>query len=407
MTVHHLLDEPSDDEYEASEPEEDATGGAEAPRSSAGRHSGVLPAASEVHANSPPSYSEMFRFEVSDEEESDSDVDANDSAYLNSTGHDLDFSDSESEGSERSDASTCGDVQGVDAGDGFDVIITQPALQDVDDDFFPSEEDRDDDHIDSHSLGHVHASSGLRRWARNGTVHEIDWALVKLKEDRLQPYNLVQGGKRFASNSHLNYCPNLLEPVCRQGYAVEEDEYPVKIANSDELGNLHVHSFGRTTGLRAGIVGPAMSAVRVKMRRTFSRSWHVLGEFGFGGDSGAWVMDDRSRVCGHVLARCERFHIAYICPMDVLLEDMKRTLRVKDITLPGAQDVPSPVEQQQPHSPVDRALLSRMGSIALSDIRSIGAGEHQVPPPRRMVAMNDSPTRMEMVGAAAPVYDYA
>jgi hypothetical protein len=56
-----------------------------------------------------------------------------------------------------------------------------------------------------------------------------------------------------------------------------------------------------------------------------------------GGDSGAWVIDnDSGNVCGHVLAWCERWKIAYICPADVILEDMQRTLGANRICLPGS-----------------------------------------------------------------------
>ena len=55
------------------------------------------------------------------------------------------------------------------------------------------------------------------------------------------------------------------------------------------------------------------------------------------GDSGAWVIDnDEGRVCGHVLAWCSRNKWAYICPMEILFEDMKRTLPARTIELPGA-----------------------------------------------------------------------
>jgi hypothetical protein len=51
-------------------------------------------------------------------------------------------------------------------------------------------------------------------------------------------------------------------------------------------------------------------------------------------------------VCGHVLAWCDRLHTAYICPAEVLMEDMKRTLGANRICLPGAftsdEKVPQP-----------------------------------------------------------------
>jgi len=134
--------------------------------------------------------------------------------------------------------------------------------------------------------------------------------------------------------------PKLVEPVCRgTGYKPDDDEFPVRIAKTEELKNLRVHCFGRTSGLQGGIIGPVMSSVRIYRRRTFSRSWTVLGNFGVGGDSGAWVIDnEHGRVCGHVLAWCERNAIAYICPMEVLLEDIKRTLQASNICLPGDED---------------------------------------------------------------------
>jgi hypothetical protein len=58
-----------------------------------------------------------------------------------------------------------------------------------------------------------------------------------------------------------------------------------------------------------------------------------------GGDSGAWVIENGThRVVGHVLAWCAHNRIAYICPMQVLLEDIRRTLGAKRIFLPGSAE---------------------------------------------------------------------
>lgn len=55
------------------------------------------------------------------------------------------------------------------------------------------------------------------------------------------------------------------------------------------------------------------------------------------GDSGAWVFEaSTGRVCGHVLAWSERSRTAYIAPMQVLLEDISRTLGACAVTLPGS-----------------------------------------------------------------------
>lgn len=67
----------------------------------------------------------------------------------------------------------------------------------------------------------------------------------------------------------------------------------------------------------------------------------MLTTFAVGGDSGAWVMDNASgRVCAHVLAWSARNSIAYIAPMEVLLDDMAHTLGAK-VALPDAQQLAS------------------------------------------------------------------
>jgi len=82
-----------------------------------------------------------------------------------------------------------------------------------------------------------------------------------------------------------------------------------------------------------------MSSVRIYRRKSFSRSWNVIGGFGRGGDSGAWVIQNNThRVVGHVLAWCQHNRIAYICPMQVLLEDIRRVLGAKTIFLPGSAE---------------------------------------------------------------------
>jgi hypothetical protein len=220
----------------------------------------------------------MFPLEISDDDdevESDDEVEPSDYGYS-----------SEDEPSLASDitdeSGTQGDTNGVVAGSRSDILITQPALDDVDEDFFPCIEDRDEDHLDSHTLGHVYASSGIRRWNRRGIVHEIDWALLRLDDDRMQPCNLIQGGKRYCTSDidKEELATKLVQPVCRGEYAPDEDEFPNEVARAEDIGNLPVHCFGRTSGLQGGVVGPAMSSVRIYKRRSFSRSWYVIGDFG-------------------------------------------------------------------------------------------------------------------------------
>ncbi|PVI01540.1 hypothetical protein DM02DRAFT_591029 [Periconia macrospinosa] len=344
MSVHHLLDAPSEDESDAGDE-------SPAPALSSARNTnnpwlagmGAQPGV-QIASNSPMP---LWDLEISDDEAFKSD-DGYDSFNLSS---DSEFdSDEESDDGEDdladsySSRATAGDIDGVEVGEGEEIRITQPAIDDVDDDFFPSEEDKDDDHLSSHELGHVHASSGIRRWKKDGIVHEIDWALLKISEERLQPYNLVQGGRRFCINRQIEHdqreiSTKLEHPVSRRHYKPDEDEYPNGVVRANSLGGLNVHCFGRTTGLQGGMVGPAMSSVRIYRRKSFARSWHVAGGFGVGGDSGAWVVQNGTHhVVGHVLAWCERNKIAYICPMEVLFEDIKRTLGAKRIYLPGSAE---------------------------------------------------------------------
>jgi len=61
-----------------------------------------------------------------------------------------------------------------------------------------------------------------------------------------------------------------------------------------------------------------------------------------GGDSGAWVFDSATgHVCGHVLAYSSASSVAYIAPMEVLLDDMAATLSAT-ITLPLPESTPLP-----------------------------------------------------------------
>ncbi|KAF2758853.1 hypothetical protein EJ05DRAFT_463504 [Pseudovirgaria hyperparasitica] len=367
MTVHHLLDPQSDDDESDSDDEispEDIT------RSSARSTSDpcLIQMGLQPQLNVPDA---LDPFDISDEDYSEDDL------GYDSVGSDMSDDETDVESDQLSSASTQGDVEGYDVGDGDELYITQPAFQDVDEDFFPNDEDAPEDHLDSFTLGHVHASSGVRRWTQNGIVHEIDWALLKLKDDRLQPFNLVQGGGRYYTKRDTKGGPQLRDPVCRRNFTPEEDEYPSEVAGSKDIGGLNVHCFGRTSGLKGGVTGYVMSSVRVYQRRSFSKSWSVVGgEFGEGGDSGAWVIDNESgRVCGHVLAYCERNRIAYICPMEVLLADMKRTLGATSIRLPGM------VESILSTSPTEKEIgikipqQSERTSYGLPDLHNLSLGE--------------------------------
>lgn len=75
--------------------------------------------------------------------------------------------------------------------------------------------------------------------------------------------------------------------------------------------------------------------------------WRVKGNFGVGGDSGAWVIDNATGgVCGHVTAYSELWEYATIAPMEVLLRDMEDTLGAS-VSLPDSDDAAIMSFQQQ------------------------------------------------------------
>ncbi|KAL6711650.1 hypothetical protein ACN47E_004584 [Coniothyrium glycines] len=407
MSVHHLLDAPSDDESEAGDDFDNQY------------PSNVVPSSASANNNDPwlagmgsqpglhlesEEPAGMWDLELSDDEDVKSEDDADSYGFSDSEFNSDVESDQEDLADSMTSHATTGDISGIEPGEGEEIKITQPAIDDVDDDFFPNEEDRAEDHLSSHELGHVHASSGIRRWKRDGILHEIDWALLKLNRDRLQPYNICQGGRRFCFGppkpDQKQIAAKLEQPVDRRHYTQDEDEYPNGVASADSLGGLNVHCFGRTTGLQGGMISSTMSAVRIYRRKTFSRSWSVAGGFGVGGDSGAWIVQNGThKVVGHVLAWCQRNHIAYLCPMEVLLEDIKRKLRAKHVFFPGSAEH----MRFANNDPLDdiEARVQGLGIVdSAVDVRSIlgSAPPRQTsiwPPPSSSSSSSDERIRVE------------
>lgn len=209
-----------------------------------------------------------------------------------------------------------GDIEGIPQGCGEGYAVTQPALDDVEDEFLPEEDNRDEDHLDSFKLGEIYASSGIRRRIEQGVTHEIDWAVFEFQEDRLPARNNIKDGDKF----------------CKA-----QSPYPVKIAPWSRLHDLEVHCMARTTGLQTGRILPGMSIVKIFGRQTPSQSYQVSGRLGIPGDSGAWLIDnEEGRACGHVLAWSSRKKVAYICPMEILLSDIAETLGATTVCFPNA-----------------------------------------------------------------------
>ncbi|KAI1275091.1 hypothetical protein F5Y07DRAFT_390123 [Xylaria sp. FL0933] len=325
MTVHHMLDDPdrplqASDEFEGLS---DAATRAIAPpfRSSASARDMSYLTEGETSSES----SDDFACEFSDTESEYSVTDIT--------------SDEEDEDEDEDEEfNQPGDIPGIEPGCGHGYIVTQPALDDVPDGFYPSRETENEDHIDTYTVGEVYASSGIRRRTENNLVHEIDWALFEFQDDRLPEKNLFppvsSGDHRFVNLDHLQ---------------------PVEVAPVKSLPGLDVQCLARTSGSQAGRILPALTTVKIYGRASPSHSYQVSGRIpgvskptrppnqtgrgvslGIPGDSGAWIVDRLyGRLCGHILAWSDRKQVAYICPMDVLLLDIAETLQATDVRLPN------------------------------------------------------------------------
>ena len=221
---------------------------------------------SSASSHSSLSCKPLYPFGIS-ADESDADLDSveDDEFWLSPEFEDQQFAVDEADDGE--DGPELGDTIGVLVGSGDNLVVTQPAIDDVDQGFFPSDNDRDEEHLCSHTLGHVHASSGIRRSRRDDLIHEIDWALIKINEQRSQPCNLVQGGGRFCKSASGHKSVSL-------------DSHPCRVMKASELGGRQVHASGRTSGLQTGTILPAMRMVRMPGRSFASHSWQVRGDFG-------------------------------------------------------------------------------------------------------------------------------
>lgn len=324
MTVHHMLDDPDAEEGvtpapKGSEPIQRSTAGSkDAAHDLAAWYAQQYPDdPSPTSGNSSDSEDFVAEFSEAESEETESAVTS-------------EYDESDEEGEQ--EFSQPGDIPGVEPGCGEDYVISQPALDDVEEGFYASPETQDEEHLDTFSLGEVFASSGIRR--RNderGLIHEIDWALFEFKDDRLPDENCM---------------PRALDPA-------ERPIYPSSVLPATALPNLEVQCVGRTSGLQAGIIMPALTSVKIYGRTSPSHTYQVTGSsneksssdkprraLGLPGDSGAWIVERNSgKVCGHVLAFSQRKKVAYICPMDVLLLDIAETLEAAEVRLPGGEPV--------------------------------------------------------------------
>ncbi|KYK56321.1 hypothetical protein DCS_03319 [Drechmeria coniospora] len=239
-----------------------------------------------------------------------------------------------------------GDIPGLDPGLLDEpYVVTQPALDDVRENFYPVEEDKDDEHLCSMGLGEVYASSGIRRRLAHGLVHEVDWALFEFTDSR-PPGDNEMPRACGSGDGRLKPADGKADaPVLR----------PTSVVPSSSLPGMAVQCMARTSGLRTGQILPALTSVKIYGRQTPSHTYQVTSQasgtersdgeggapIGTPGDSGAWIVNRHDgRLCGHVLAWSQRKRVAYICPMDVLLLDVAETVKAKEIRLPGGAPVP-------------------------------------------------------------------
>lgn len=155
-----------------------------------------------------------------------------------------------------------GDITGIPEGCGLGYFITQPAINDVDDSFYPDEETMNEDHLDTYEFGEVYASSGIRRRMEDGIVHEIDWALLEIRSDRQQEFN-------FDPNSKIGAF--LTDPGL-DGYYLPRQVVPWR-----DLGGLEVFAVCRTSRYQTGQILDGMVDIKVYGRSTPSSSFAVKG----------------------------------------------------------------------------------------------------------------------------------
>ncbi|KAI1373358.1 hypothetical protein F4677DRAFT_429423 [Hypoxylon crocopeplum] len=330
MTVHHMLDDP--EQAVQAVPHNWSEGGRDTNRSGA-----AAERMSHLHE------------EESSTEESGDEF----SGGFSDTESELSLtditSDDEEDSEEEQEFNEPGDIPGVEPGCGDGYVVTQPALDDVPEGFYPLEETVDEDHLDTYSLGEVYASSGIRRRNDNGLVHEIDWALFDFQDERLPPDNLIP--RVASSGAHSTTSVGNIQPT--------------EVVPAKSLPGLEVQCMARTSGLQTGQILPAMTSVKIYGRTSLSHTYQVSGRcsspgghplpatedppkvyprsnlpLGIPGDSGAWVVDrPYGRLCGHILAWSDRKQVAYICPMEVLLLDIAETLEARDVRLPGGKAI--------------------------------------------------------------------
>ncbi|QYS98015.1 hypothetical protein H0G86_005215 [Trichoderma simmonsii] len=380
MTVHHMLDDPDRDFGPPDTLRSSAIPGREwSPESTFGSFD-----------------SEDFSYELSDTE----------SEPYSETDLTSDYDDEEDE--EDEEYNEPGDIPGIEPGCGDGYIVTQPALDDVEEGFYPYAETEDEDHLDTYSLGEVYASSGIRRKQANGLVHEVDWALFEFSDGRLPDDNYIpkisdditQRSRSLGKRNTKN------QPMIR----------PTTVAPWSSLPGLEVQCVARTSGTQTGQILPALTSVKIYGRQSPSHTYQIASTpspasgpsakpsipLGIPGDSGAWIVDrHQGQLCGHVLAWSPRKHVAYICPMDVLLLDIAQTLEATEVRLPGGEPV---VMLHDPEELNNTRRLAEDDDETLEEENEEEEEEEEYDMPPALVGQPSSPKRIATpVTSSSPI----
>jgi len=385
MTVHHMLDDPDDVQRTNIRAGPEVPKRSTAPRSVA--QTSPLAADNRFMASDEDLPDAMNELELYDDNEmvdtsddenmSDAESDAStvrpDYSFMDEEGSEFfimedsddededppDLEDDEGHSSEESDeeaeTGSVGDTQSISADrfDDEDFCVTQPAFDDVPENFFSDEpEYRDEEHLLSHSFGLVHASSGLKRIIRNSMKHEVDWALIRINEQRLNvTVNPEVSGPASRQSSRSSKLKRRKNSSMQSG-AFSEPQLTA-ITPLTAMPKLQVNCVGRTSGKSSGRISAAMSLLKLPGRKTFSASFTVEGGMGVPGDSGAWVYsEERKELCGHILAWSDSLNHAYIAPMEVLFQDLKERLSAQEVRLPAqtpaSASAPTPANNASP-----------------------------------------------------------
>lgn len=362
MTVHHMLDDPEAEQSTLTPKEAQRI-----QRSMAGSKSQVPDLAAWYAQQYPDEESTPVSENSSDSGEFAAEFSEAESETFTESAVTSSYYDSDEDVEDEYDQP--GDIPGVEPGCGDGYIISQPAMDDVEEGFYASADTQDEEHLDTFSLGEVFASSGIRR--RNderGLIHEIDWALFEFKDERLPDENLIP--RAYADDG---------TPM-----------QPSTVLSMTDLPNLEVQCMARTSGLQTGLILPALTSVKIYGRTSPSHTYQVTSSpsekssddnsrlpLGLPGDSGAWVVErSKGRVCGHVLAFSQRKKVAYICPMDVLLLDIAETLEASVIKLPGGDPVVRMVGDESDEQ-YHEQLVSGTGTDADAELRSMAAAKRR------------------------------